>query len=119
MLGAGFGRFGHIVGRLSLANGVGVTVLDIDSDQVDRIRKLGIEAFYGDACRLDLLRAAGAERAKVLIVAVDGKEDALGLARAASEHFPQLRILCRASGRRVCGCDHLYGCGIGHYFLRL
>jgi voltage-gated potassium channel Kch len=96
---AGFGRFGHIVGRLLLANGVGTTVLDVDSDQVDMLRKLGLKVFFGDASRYDLLRAAGAERAKVLIVAVDGKEKALEIVHTAQSRFPHLRVLCRAYGR--------------------
>jgi voltage-gated potassium channel Kch len=78
---------------------VGTTVLDVDSDQVDLLRKLGLKVFYGDAGRLDLLRAAGADKAKVLVVAVDGKEKALEIARAAQRHFPHLRVLCRAYGR--------------------
>ena len=64
---AGFGRFGHIVGRLLLANGVGTTVLDVDSDQADMLRKLGLKVFYGDAGRFDLLRAAGADKAKDIV----------------------------------------------------
>jgi monovalent cation:proton antiporter-2 (CPA2) family protein len=96
---AGFGRFGHIVGRLLLANGVGTTVLDIDSDQVDMLRKLGLKVFYGDASRVDLLRAAGADKAKVLVVAVDGKEKALEIVRTVQKNFPHLRILSRAYGR--------------------
>jgi voltage-gated potassium channel Kch len=95
----GFGRFGHIVGRLLLANGVGTTVLDFDSDQVDALRKLGLKVFYGDACRPDLLRAAGADKAKVLVVAVDGKEKGLEIVRTAQKEFPHLRILSRAHGR--------------------
>jgi CPA2 family monovalent cation:H+ antiporter-2/glutathione-regulated potassium-efflux system ancillary protein KefC/glutathione-regulated potassium-efflux system protein KefB len=111
---AGFGRFGHIVGRLLLANGVGTTVLDVDSDQVDMLRKLGLKVFYGDAGREDLLRAAGAEKAKVLIVAVDGKDKALEIVQTAHEHFPHLRILSRAHGRPhaydllEAGVDHVY-----------
>ncbi|MEQ1854676.1 MAG: monovalent cation:proton antiporter-2 (CPA2) family protein, partial [Chthoniobacteraceae bacterium] len=58
---AGFGRFGHVVGRLLRANGFGVTVLDSDADQVDLLGRFGMQSFYGDASRLDLLRAAGAE----------------------------------------------------------
>jgi monovalent cation:proton antiporter-2 (CPA2) family protein len=96
---AGFGRFGHVVGRLLLANGVGTTVLDLDSDQVDLLRKLGLKVFYGDAARSDLLRAAGAEKARVLIVAVEDPEKTLEIVRAAQEHFPHLRVLCRARGR--------------------
>ncbi|UCF67913.1 MAG: cation:proton antiporter, partial [Acidobacteriota bacterium] len=96
---AGFGRFGHIIGRLLLANGVGTTVLDVDSDQVDTLRKLGLKVFYGDASRTDLLRAAGAERAKLLIVAVDEQDKALEIVRTAQKEFPNLRILSRARGR--------------------
>ncbi len=111
---AGFGRFGNVIGRLLLANGVGTTVLDVDSDQVDMLRKLGLKVFYGDAGRADLLRAAGAERAQVLIVAVGGREKVLEIVNTAREHFPQLAILCRVSGRRhayellEAGVTHVY-----------
>jgi voltage-gated potassium channel Kch len=111
---AGFGRFGHIIGRLLLANGVGTTVLDVDSDQVDTLRKLGLKVFYGDASRLDLLRAAGADKAKVLVVAVDGQEKALDIVRTAQTHFPHLSILSRAHGRPHAydlletGAEHIY-----------
>jgi len=111
---AGFGRFGHIVGRLLLANGVGTTVLDFDSDQVDMLRKLGLKVFYGDACRVDLLRAAGADKAKVLVVAIDGPEKTLEIVNTAQKHFPHLRILSRAHGRPQAyelleaGVEHVY-----------
>jgi monovalent cation:proton antiporter-2 (CPA2) family protein len=111
---AGFGRFGHIVGRLLLANGVETTVLDVDSDQVDMLRKLGLKVFYGDAGRVDLLRAAGAEHARVLVVAVDRRDKALEIVRTAQEHFPDLKILCRAFGRPHAyelldaGVEHIY-----------
>ena len=68
---AGFGRFGTIVGRLLTANGVGVTTPDIDSDRLKLLRRLGIKAFYGDASRHDLLQAAGAEQAELLVIALD------------------------------------------------
>ncbi|HEX8489698.1 MAG TPA: monovalent cation:proton antiporter-2 (CPA2) family protein, partial [Chthoniobacterales bacterium] len=51
---AGFGRFGHIVGRLLRANGFGTTVLDHDADQVEMLGRFGMKSFYGDASRLDL-----------------------------------------------------------------
>jgi monovalent cation:proton antiporter-2 (CPA2) family protein len=111
---AGFGRFGHIVGRLLLANGVGTTVLDFDSDQVDLLRKLGLKVFYGDAGRLDLLHSAGAGKAKLLIVAVNKQEKALEIVETARKHFPHLRILSRASGRpdaydlMEAGVEHVY-----------
>jgi voltage-gated potassium channel Kch len=111
---AGFGRFGHIVGRLLTANGVGTTVLDVDSDQVELLRKLGLKVFYGDASRLDLLRAAGAAKAKIFVVAVDGQEKALEIVRTVKAHFPHLTILARAYGRQHAyelidaGVEHVY-----------
>ena len=96
---AGFGRFGHIVGRLLRANGVGTTVLDLDADQIEIIRKLGIKVFYGDATRLDLLHAAGAAHAKILIIAIDDETKAIALTDTAQKHFPNLKIFARASGR--------------------
>ncbi|MGC7969919.1 NAD-binding protein, partial [Salmonella enterica] len=68
---AGFGRFGQIVGRLLAANDIGATVLDHDPDQIDFLRKFGFKVFYGDATRIDLLRTAGADKAKVLVIAID------------------------------------------------
>ncbi len=96
---AGFGRFGHIVGRFLRANGVEATVLDVDSDHVDLLRRLGMRVYYGDASRVDLLRAAGAERARLLVVAVDEPGKAMEIVAAARRHFPHLTILSRARGR--------------------
>lgn len=96
---AGFGRFGHIVGRLLHANGIGTTVLDLDGEQVAIIRRLGIKVFYGDATRLDLLQAAGAARAKAIVIAIDGEDKAIELVEMVQKHFPQLKIYARAVGR--------------------
>jgi monovalent cation:proton antiporter-2 (CPA2) family protein len=96
---AGFGRFGHIVGRFLRANGVEATVLDVDSDHVDLLRRLGMRVYYGDASRVDLLRAAGAERARLLVVAVDEPGKSMEIVAAARRHFPHLTILSRARGR--------------------
>ena len=96
---AGFGRFGHIVGRLLRASGVGTTVLDLDSDQVEIVRRLGIKVFYGDATRLDLLHAAGAARAKLIVIAIDDEKKAVALAETVQKHFPHLKIFARAAGR--------------------
>jgi glutathione-regulated potassium-efflux system ancillary protein KefC len=93
---AGFGRFGQIIARLLHANRIRLTVLDHDPDQVDLLRRFGWEVFYGDATRIDLLHAAGAERARALVVAVDDVEDSLALVDAAREAFPDLPILARA-----------------------
>ncbi len=97
---AGFGRFGHIVGRMLRANHVPTTVLDLDPDQVDLLRKLGIQVFYGDASRLDLLHAAGAERAKLFVLAIDQREKSLEIVQTLRHEFPRLRILARAIDRQ-------------------
>jgi glutathione-regulated potassium-efflux system ancillary protein KefC len=93
---AGFGRFGQIIGRLLHANQIRVTVLDHDPDQIDLLRKFGYKVFYGDATRMDLLHAAGAGKARALVVAIDGVEESLALVEAARKEFPGLPILARA-----------------------
>lgn len=93
---AGFGRFGQIIGRLLLANRVKLTVLDHDPDQIELLRRFGQKVFYGDATRVDLLHAAGAAKARALVLAIDDIDDSLALADAVREHFPDLPILARA-----------------------
>jgi glutathione-regulated potassium-efflux system ancillary protein KefC len=93
---AGFGRFGQIIGRLLYANRIGVTVLDHDPDQIDLLRKFGFKIFYGDATRVDLLHAAGAAKAQVIVVAIDDVADNLALVDAVKRDFPHLQILARA-----------------------
>ncbi|MCG5263292.1 glutathione-regulated potassium-efflux system protein KefC [Cupriavidus gilardii] len=100
---AGFGRFGQIIGRLLYAQGIGVTVLDHDPDQIDFLRQYGFKIFYGDATRMDLLEAAGAQNAKILVVAVDGMDESLELIDRVRQRFPHLRIYARA--RHV---SHIY-----------
>jgi glutathione-regulated potassium-efflux system ancillary protein KefC len=100
---AGFGRYGQIIGRVLLANGIQPTVLDYDSEAVEGIRRFGLTVFYGDATRLDLLRKAGAAEARVLVVAIDDALQSLALVDMAREHFPRLTIVARA--RNV---QHLY-----------
>jgi glutathione-regulated potassium-efflux system ancillary protein KefC len=93
---AGFGRYGQIVGRLLMANGIQPTVLDYDSENVEGIRRFGLPVFYGDATRLDLLRMAGADKARVLVAAIDDVERSIALVDLAREHFPHLTIVARA-----------------------
>jgi len=93
---AGFGRFGQIVGRLLLANGARAVVLDHDPDQIELLRKFGTKVFYGDATRLDLLHAAGAKNATLLVNAIDDVEDSLKLTDIVRENFPNLKIVARA-----------------------
>lgn len=97
---AGFGRFGHIVGRLLRANGFGTTVLDHDADQVVTLSRYGMKSFYGDASRLDLLQAAGAERARLFVLAIDDEARALQIIETVKREFPRLQILARATSRQ-------------------
>lgn len=96
---AGFDRFAQTVGRLLKANDIGATVLDFDSDRVDLLRKLGLKVYYGDASRRELLHAAGAEHARMIIIAFDDPEKNLSLAHTVEKHFPRLQMLVRALDR--------------------
>ena len=93
---AGFGRYGQIVGRLLLAQGISATVLDHDADMIETIRTFGYRVFYGDATRLDLLRTAGAAQAKILVLSVDNVEQSLKIVDMVNAHFPNLQIVARA-----------------------
>ncbi len=93
---AGYGRFGHVAGRLLKANGVPTTVLDLDPEQIEILGRFGHKVFYGDAGRTDLLHAAGAHSAKVLLLAIDDAEKTNEIAKQVLRHYPHLKILARA-----------------------
>jgi monovalent cation:proton antiporter-2 (CPA2) family protein len=111
---AGFGRVGSIVGRFLRANGVGTTVLEYDSDHVELLRRLGLKVFYGDASRVDLLRGAGLEKAKLIVLAIDDHEKILEMVQTIRRHAPHVTILARATGRTEAyelldaGLTHVY-----------
>ncbi|GHG79450.1 monovalent cation:proton antiporter-2 (CPA2) family protein [Comamonas sp. JC664] len=96
---AGFGRVGQIVGRLLRAKRIGFTAIDASPEQIDFMKRFGSQVFYGDASRLDLLRAARAEKARVFVLAIDDIEASLRTARAVKEHFPHLVLFARARNR--------------------
>jgi glutathione-regulated potassium-efflux system ancillary protein KefC/glutathione-regulated potassium-efflux system protein KefB len=96
---AGFGRFGQIATRLLMANNFNVTLLDSSIDQIDVIRRFGWKVHYGDASRLDLLRTAGADKARLLIVAIDDRDKAQEIVELAKESFPHLTVIARAFDR--------------------
>ncbi len=97
---AGLGRVGQVVARMLHAAGFQPTVLDDDPDHVEQSRKFGFRVFYGDATRLDLLHAAGADRADFLVIALDDAEATTRLALIAAMHFPKLRVISRAHDMR-------------------
>jgi glutathione-regulated potassium-efflux system ancillary protein KefC len=97
---AGLGRVGQVVARMLHASGHEPTVLDDDPDHVEQSRKFGFRVFYGDATRLDLLHAAGADSADFLIITLDDADAITRLAQVARAHFPQLRVIARARDMR-------------------
>ena len=96
---AGHGRFGQIVGRMLRANGVGTTVLDLDPEMVDVLRRLGMKVYYGDASRPELLATAGMADAKLFILAIDDKEATNKIAELVRHTYPKVKILARARDR--------------------
>src|SRR5207244_2405322 len=93
---AGLGRVGQVVARLLNASGFQPTVLDDDPDHVEQSREYGFRVFYGDATRLDLLHAAGADTADHLIITLDEPSTITRLARTARANFPKLKLIAPA-----------------------
>ncbi|KGP63536.1 potassium transporter [Legionella norrlandica] len=97
---AGYGRFGQIIGRFLSGENIKVTVLEKNPEQVELLRKFGYTGYFGDANRLDLLKSAGAEHAKLLIVTVGNPDINLEIVKLAKQEFPNLKIYARARNRR-------------------
>jgi len=97
---AGFGRVGQIVGRLLRSIDMPFTALDIDSSQVNIVRRYGNRVHFGDASRPDVLRAAGAAQAKIMVLATADMEASLRIAATVKRLFPNLKIIARAHNRR-------------------
>ena len=110
---AGFGRFGQIIGRLMLSLKIPTVIVDNNPNHIETLSKFGYKVFYGDVTRLDLLEAAGARDARLLILAMDDPNAVIKAAKIASKHFPKLTKLARASTRgdvmnlRDAGVDHV------------
>jgi glutathione-regulated potassium-efflux system protein KefB len=96
---AGFGRFGQIVARVLRARQIPFTALDSSVEQVDFVKRFGAQIYYGDAGRLDILRAAGADKARAFVLAIDNVESSLRVAEMVRRHFPDLPIYARARDR--------------------
>ena len=96
----GIGRVGQIVARILQSQRIPFTALDNDAGQVDAVRRFGNKAYYGDSTRPELLRAAGAEHAKVLVLALDDGEKSVEVVRMVKRHFPHLKLVVRARNRR-------------------
>jgi monovalent cation:proton antiporter-2 (CPA2) family protein len=96
----GFGRVGQVVGRVLRMQKIPFTALDKDAGQVDVVRRFGTKVYLGNPAREDVLRAAGADRAKVLVVALDDVEETVAVVETAQRYFGNLSILARARDRR-------------------
>ncbi|MCC8365648.1 glutathione-regulated potassium-efflux system protein KefB [Xenorhabdus sp. PB61.4] len=95
----GFGRFGQVVGRLLMANKIRITVLERDVSAISTLRRYGYKVYYGDASELELLRSAGADRAKAIVITCNEPEDTMTIVRLCQQHFSHLHITARARGR--------------------
>jgi len=96
---AGHGRFGGIINRMLRGMGYETTVIDYSASQLEILRAFGVEAYYGDATRPDMLHAAGIETAKLFVIAIDGREQITALARYVSENYPHVHVVARAWDR--------------------
>lgn len=97
---AGFGRFGQILARILTSQNIHFTALDKDVQQVDFVRDFGGNIYYGNPANLNLLRAAGADKAILIAVCVDGIEDSVRIVRQIQRHFPHVRLFVRARNRQ-------------------
>ena len=97
---AGFGRFGQIVARILAMKGIPFTALENSSEQVDFVRRFGNKIYYGDASKVELLRSARVDKAKVFVLAVEDVEESMHIARVVCQHFPNVAIYARARNRQ-------------------
>lgn len=109
----GFGRFGQATGRILAAKHIPFVAIDVDAEHIDFVKRFGNQVHYGDATRLDVLRAAGIEYARVALVAIDGVEDAENVVKLIRHHFPKVEVVARAHNRssywalRAANADHV------------
>ncbi len=112
---AGFGRFGQIVGRVLRMRKIPFTALEASVAQVDFVRRFGNKVYYGDASRIEVLNAAGAANAEVLVIAIDDAEASVRAVTLVRMQFPHLKILARARNRQH--AIRLMDLGV-HYLIR-
>jgi len=119
---AGIGRFGQVINRLLTVNGVETTVIDQSTAIIDRVRNIGIDAYYGDATNSELLSTAGIDEVSLFVIAMDDKEHVLALVKHIKLFHPNLPIVARAYGRgeayalETAGADYVF---IESYFTAL
>ena len=97
---AGFGRFGQVIARLLRSKHIPFTALESSMTQVDFVRRFGSKIYYGDASRVDLLRSAKIEKAKLFVLAIDDPVASVQTARVVAQNFPYVTIVARARNRQ-------------------
>ncbi|MDB5539760.1 MAG: KefB [Devosia sp.] len=95
----GYGRFGQIVTRMLRAQGFGMTLIDDDPAQIELVKRFGVKVFYGDGGRIEILRAAGADKARMIVIAVAGGDRILGIAELIRRNYPDVIVAARAVDR--------------------
>ncbi|TCQ03762.1 TrkA family protein [Rhizobium sp. PP-F2F-G36] len=95
----GFGRFGQIVSQPLLANGCSISIIETDTDAIRDAQDFGFKVYFGDGARLDILHAAGAHDAGLVIIAVNDREASLKIAELVKAEFPLVPVLTRSFDR--------------------
>ncbi|WP_158967277.1 monovalent cation:proton antiporter-2 (CPA2) family protein [Paraglaciecola sp. L3A3] len=119
---AGIGRFGQVINRLLMANGFDTTVIDQSTTMIERVKKVGIHAYFGDATNTSLLHTAGLDEASLFVIAIDDKEHVLQLVKHVKQFHPHVPMVARAYDRghaydlENAGADHVF---IESYFTAL
>ncbi len=96
---AGFGRFGQIIGRILTAGNIPFNALDKNPEHIEFLKNYGVQSYYGDATRIELLEAAGIRDAKVLVIALVNIEASLTITKLVKTHFPHITLIVRARDR--------------------
>lgn len=101
---AGFGRFGQITGRILAAKKIPFTALDTDAEHIEFVSQFGNKVYFGDASRIELLKRAGVENVRVMLIAVDDEAQALKIAKTVRHEFPNIKLVCRIRNRMNASC---------------
>lgn len=95
----GYGRFGQVVGEMLMAEGLDIVAIDHDPDRIGLARRFGCAVHYGDATRVDVLRAAGAGSAVLIALCIDNRPAMTKAIKAIRSTFPKTALFCRAADR--------------------
>lgn len=96
----GFGRVGQIASQFLLARRYSISIIDTDTEMIDVAREFGFRVYYGDGTRLDILHAAGAHRARAVLICIDKASEATRIVELVKAEFPGVAVIARAVDRR-------------------